>query len=132
MTPIPKTAPITFKTVKTLGLALPGVELGTTFGHPALKANGRLLAVIATNKSAESHSLCVSLSIATRDELVEADPSVYYLTPHYTPWPCVVVRLSRISKGALRDLLAMSRQYCLSHASTTPRKRKTRSPATRR
>lgn len=129
---ISRTAPVSFETVKTLGLALPGVELGTAFGHPALKANGRVLACMATNKSAEPNSLFVSLGLAERDELVDADPSVYYLTPHYVPWPCVVVRLSRIPKDALRDLLVMSVQYSMSKASRAPRKRRTRRSATKR
>lgn len=109
-----RTSIITFETVREIGLALPGVDLGTAFGHPALKANGRVLATVASNKSAEPDSIYVSLGIPERDELVAADPDVFYLTPHYVPWPCVVARLTQIHKDMLKDLLAMSLQYCLS------------------
>jgi hypothetical protein len=124
---VSRRAPITFETVKRIGLTLAGVELGTSFGNPALKANGRLLACIASNKSAEPDSLCLSLSIRERDELVLSDPGVYYLTPHYVPGPYLVARLTTIHEDALKDLLSMSLRYCLSRPAgktrTRPRKR---------
>ena len=133
---VSRRTPISFETVKTIGLRLPGVELGTAYGTPALKANGRLLACPATNKSAEPRSLCVTLGIPERDELVQADPSVYYLTPHYVPWPCIVVRLSQIHADGLKDLLQMSLRYNLSRPSgkarTTKRRRTRRTAASLR
>ena len=127
-----RNAPIDFETIVALALRMAGVELGTAFGNRALKANGRLLACMATNKSAEPHSLCVRLSIPERDELVQSDPSVYYLTPHYTAWPCIVVRLARVHVDALNDLLRMSLRYNLSRPKARIKSRtettKTRSP----
>ena len=72
-----------FPAIVNIGLALPGVEFGSAYGGPALKAGGRLMAAMATNKSAEADSLCVCVDFADRDELLAADPSTYYITPHY-------------------------------------------------
>ena len=102
---------------------MPGVEAGTAYGSPALKANGRLLATMASNKSAEPDSLCVSLSIPDRDELVLADPDVYYLTPHYEPGPYLVVRLAKIDPEALKDLLLMCLRFCNSRKHSTKARR---------
>ena len=43
-------------------------------------------------------------------ELIDAEPDVYYVTDHYANFPSVLVRLSRIHRDALRDLLAMAWQ----------------------
>jgi hypothetical protein len=115
---------LTFDDVAAVGLALPGVDTGTSYGSPALKAHGRVLACLASNKQADPDSLYVSLDFPARDELVEAAPDTYYLRDHYVPWPCVLVRLNRISADALRDLLAMSYAYLASNAAKRKRRRR--------
>ncbi len=112
----------TFATVRRIGLALPGVEEGTAYGTPALKLNGQLLACMATNKAAEPDTLVVRVDFAQRDELIAAEPDVYYLKDHYVDYACVLVRLKRIHPDALRDLLLMSWQFMNSKA----RKKRTR------
>ena len=92
-------------TVRALGLALPDVEEGTTYGSPALKVRGKMFACIAIHKSAEPDSLAVRIDFDQRDELIAADPKTYYLTPHYVDYPVVLVRLGRVHQDALRDLL---------------------------
>lgn len=102
---------ITFDTVRTLGLRLPGVEEGTTRGSPALKVGGKLLTCVPIHKSAEPSSLAVRVDFAQRSELISADPDIYYLTDHYVNYPIVLVRLSRIHVDALRDLLGMGWRF---------------------
>jgi hypothetical protein len=43
-----------------------------------------------------------------RAALLAADPGVYYVTDHCVNYPTVLVRLSRIHRDALRDLLGMA------------------------
>ena len=95
----------TFDIVRKLGLVLPNVEEGTTYGTPALKVRGRLLACMTSHKSAEPNSLAVCVGFEQRDELIAADPNTYYVKRHYVDYPVVLVRLSRIRRDALRDLL---------------------------
>jgi hypothetical protein len=97
-----------FATVRALGLALPGVEEGTMYGTPALKVGGRMFACIASHKSAEPNTLVVVIDFASRDELIAADPETYYLKDHYVGYPSVLVRLNRIRRDALKDLLLMA------------------------
>ena len=40
-----------------------------------------------------------------------ASPDVYYLTDHYVNFPVVLVRLTRVHRDALRDLLRMGWQF---------------------
>ena len=90
-----------------MGLQLPDVETGRSWGSPALKVRGRMFAVIPTHRSAEPRSLCVCVPFADRDELLAADPGTYYVKEHYLSHPCVLVRLDRVHPDALRDLLRM-------------------------
>lgn len=65
----------------------------------------------ATNKSAEPNSLVVMMPFADRDALIEDDPDTHYLKPHYLNYPCVLVRLNRVSAEALRDLVAGAHRF---------------------
>lgn len=112
---------ITFDTVRQIGLALPDVEDGTTYGSLALKVRGKLLACVAINKSAEPGSLAVRIDVDQRDALLAEAPETYYLTDHYRPYPMVLVRLSRIRNDELRDLLSASWRFVTSN-SAKPRK----------
>jgi hypothetical protein len=113
----------TFATVKKIALALPDVEEGTAYGSPALKLRGQLLACIPTNKEAEPDSVVVRLDFAERDELLAAEPDVYYLKDHYVDYACVLVRLKRIHPDALPDLMRMAWQFVNSKAKTKRKRR---------
>jgi hypothetical protein len=102
---------IDFDTVRKIAASLPDVEDAMTYGSPALKVRGNLLACIAVNKSAEPGSLAVRVDFDRRAELIAADPDVYYVTDHYVNYPSVLVRMSRIHPDALRDLLGMAWRF---------------------
>ena len=114
---------VTFATVCKIGLALPGVEEGTAYGGEALKLHGQLLACMATNKQAEPDTLVIRVDFAQRDELIAAQPDVYYLKDHYVDYACVLVRLARVHPDALRDLLLMSWQFLDSQAKKKRKRR---------
>ena len=97
---------ITFDTIREIGEQLPGTEVGTAYGSPALKVNGRMYAVVPINKQAEPNSLAVYLAdFEQREVLLAEDPGTYYVKPHYEPYPIVLVRLACVTRDALKDLL---------------------------
>jgi hypothetical protein len=102
---------INFDTVRKVGLALPGVEESTAYGAPALKIQGKLLACVPVNRSAEPGSLAVRVDFDDRADLLAAAPDVYYVTDHYLNYNAVLVRLSRITPDVLRDLLGMAHKF---------------------
>ena len=97
--------------------ALPGVEVTTSWGVPALKVRGKMLVCMAAHKSAEPNTLVVRMDLAQRDALIEEDPATYYLKEHYVGYPCVLVRLSRVHPDALRDLVLTAYRF----VNATPR-----------
>ena len=66
---------------------------------------------MASHKSAEPNTLVVRIGIDQRDAMIADDPQTYYLKPHYVAYPCVLVRLSAISRDALTDLLQAGWRY---------------------
>jgi len=116
---------ITFDTVQEIGLALPGAEEGTSYGVRSLKVGGKMFACPAINKSAEPGTLGIRIPFEQRDELLEADPDTYYITDHYVNYPSVLVRLSRVDRDALQDLLRMAWQYVSAMSKRPVRKGKT-------
>jgi hypothetical protein len=114
-----------FDIVRKIGLALPGVEESTAYGSPALKVHGKLLACVPSHRSAEPGSLAVRVDFDDRAELLAADPDVYYVTDHYVGYNAVLVRLSRVHRDVLRELLGMAYKF-------VTRKAAPRSPARKR
>jgi hypothetical protein len=108
--------PSTWSDVHKAGLALPDVEETTSWGAPALKVRGKMFVCIATNKSAEPNTLVVRMDFAQRDALIEEDPDTYYLKDHYVNYACVLVRLGRVHRDALRDLVQTAYRYVIASA----------------
>lgn len=123
---------ITFETVRNIGLALPGVEESTAYGQPALKVHGKLLACIPASPSAEPGSLAVRVDFGDRAELLAAEPDVYYVTDHYVGYTAVLVRLSRVNAGVLRDLLGMAYKFVTHDAVSRSPAQKRRKPGPRK
>jgi hypothetical protein len=102
---------VNFDTVRNIGLALPGVREGSAYGSPALKIHGKLLACLPAHRSAEPGSIVVRMDFEDRAELLAAAPDVYYITDHYIDYDAVLVRLSRVNRGVLRDLLITAHKF---------------------
>ena len=98
-----------FDIVREVGLALPGVAAARKYdGSPVLKLHGMFMAGLSLHPSAEPDTLVVRCELDQRALLIEEAPETYYISDHYRRHPVVFVRLSRIGRDALRDLLAVS------------------------
>jgi len=105
---------VTLETVRKIANALPGVEESTSWGAISFRAGGKMLACQAIHKSAEPNSLVVRMDMDQREALIAEAPDTYYITDHYKPYPSVLVRLSKVSPDALRDLLQTSLRFVTS------------------
>jgi hypothetical protein len=90
----------TFDTVRDLARALPSVEGGST-GTPALKVKGKLLAWLRDDPDV----LAVKVSPINREYLLRVEPEIFFLTDHYRDYPIVLIRLSRIGRRELAEVL---------------------------
>jgi hypothetical protein len=102
---------VDFDTVLELGALLPGVKASSSKLGIALKLKGQLVACTAINPSAEPNSLMVCIEFPARDALLEKQPDTYYMTSHYRGYATVLVRLAKISRSELRNLLKQAAQF---------------------
>lgn len=79
---------MTWDDVVAIGLALPGTELGTGYGRPALKVRGKM---IAAGGKADDHFV-LSATLDEIEMLKDTDSDAFFQTPHYEGWPAVLVR----------------------------------------
>ncbi|HWT12777.1 MAG TPA: MmcQ/YjbR family DNA-binding protein [Allosphingosinicella sp.] len=77
---------------------LPGVELSSWYGTPALKVAGKGFARLRA-----AGTLMVLCPLELKEALLEAEPDLYYETSHYRGWPALLVRLDSIDDERLRD-----------------------------
>ncbi len=100
-----------FGAVREIALALPDVEESTIHGVPSLKVRGKLLTCPALDKSVEPNTLAVRIDFDQRAKLLATKATLYYITDHYVNYPTVLVRLSRIDRKSLSDLLSMAWRF---------------------
>jgi hypothetical protein len=92
---------ISYDTVRRIGLTLPNVAEGMSYGTPALKVKGKLIVRLREDLDA----IVVKMPFDRRDELIANDPETYFITDHYRDYEWVLVRLSKVHEDALPDLL---------------------------
>jgi hypothetical protein len=98
-----------------------------------LRVNGRIFAGMAVNRQAEPGSLMVYVSsFEERDALIAEAPDTYYVRPHYESYPVVLVRLSRVTRAALEDLVRGAHRIVGSKPPARRRKKATRNRAAKR
>ena len=87
---------------------MPDVEGTTKYdGSPVLKLDGCFIG-LATHPSAEPSTLVVRFGCEEREWLIADAPETYYLTDYYRSYPLLLMRLSRVDRVALHDLLSVS------------------------
>ncbi len=93
---------MTYEDVRAFAFALPGVEDGTSYGRPCLKAHGKFL----TRLFEDGESLvCPAVPFDERDMLIEAEPETFHFTDHFKNYPYVLVRLTKAHVDAVERLV---------------------------
>ena len=91
----------TFATVQAIMRSLPETEEGIAFGTPSFRVRKKFI-----SRLRETDVLVVKVEdMLLRDGLLQAEPAIYFITPHYEDYPAVLVRLSQIGDAELEDLL---------------------------
>lgn len=106
-----KRAKVDFDLVRSMALELPDVAVQDSARGPSVKVRGKLMACPAIHKSAEPETLMVRIGKDERAKMISDDPETYYVTDHYRNYPALLVRLSRISRESLEELLGLSWKF---------------------
>jgi hypothetical protein len=102
-------------------LTLPGTELSTSYGKPAVKVNGR--AFLYTGHE-DKTSFGVAIDLDTVEMLKETDPETFWQSPHYEGWPAVLIRYGSKDPERVREVVLRSHAWTAAKPKPKPRKRK--------
>lgn len=109
-----KPKPVTYDTVRRLGLTLPNVQESTSYGTPALKVNGKLFVRLHQDLD----KIVVRMPFDRREEMMAAAPDIYFITDHYRDYPWILVSLAKVHSDAIFDLLRIA------HRTASPAKKR--------
>ena len=73
--------------VTAFALMLPGTELSTSYGKPAVRVRGKAFVY----PGREQGSFCIATPMGEKEFLMETDPETFWETAHYRGWPAVLV-----------------------------------------
>ena len=99
-------------------LTLPGTELSTSYGKPAVKVNGR--AFLYTGHE-DRTSFGVAIDLDSVEMLMETDPDTFWQTPHYAGWPAVLVRYASKDPERVRAVIHRSHAWTAARPKPKPR-----------
>jgi hypothetical protein len=85
-----------------LALKYPGVELSTSYGTPSIKVKGRILGRLRTEAEGAFALRC---DFMDRQILLQVHPQAFFVTDHYLNYPMVLVRLDKVERAELADLV---------------------------
>lgn len=104
-------------------LTLPGTELSTYYGGPAVKvvANGR--AFLAPGREGDV-SFCLLIDADTVEMLKETDPDSFYQTPHYEGYGAVLVRYDTADPDRVKASIEQAFEQAAAKPRAKPRKNK--------
>ena len=83
-----------------IALSMPGAEVATSYGTPAVKVRGKLM---SRWRSDAEGALAIRCDFLDRQILLLAQPDVFFLIDHYRGHPMVLMRLERASKAVMME-----------------------------
>ena len=104
-----RATPVTYETIRRLGLTLPSVQEGSSYGTPALKVKGKLFVRLHQDLD----KIVLPVPFDRREEMMALDPETYFITDHYREYPYLLVSLARVQPEALPDLLNLAYRTAL-------------------
>ncbi len=97
----PGEGPVTFDTVRQIARELPGAVESTSYGTPAFKVGKNLF----VRQHQDGESLVIKIDRDQRSMRMKADPETFYITDHYLNYPYMLIRLAKVEREDLCELL---------------------------
>lgn len=92
----------TWEAVVEIGSRFAGVEVGTSYGRPALRVGGKGMCSLRSDPDA---LVLRVIDLGEREALLQGQPDAFFSTPHYDGYPYVLVRLDAVDPVELAELV---------------------------
>ncbi|GAA1879403.1 MmcQ/YjbR family DNA-binding protein [Pseudonocardia ailaonensis] len=93
---------MTWDDVVEIASGLPGVEVSTSYGTPALKVKGKGFARLRTEAEC---GLMLRCGLDEKEALLAAGDPAFFTTPHYDGHGSILVDLTRIDRERLTEMI---------------------------
>jgi hypothetical protein len=94
--------PLTSAQMKKIVMSFPGANEAAHYGYPSFRIGKKFF----TRLRSEDNSLVLVVgSMDERDMLLQAEPELFHITPHYRNYPSVLARLDQLDAKILRGML---------------------------
>ena len=93
---------MTWDDVVEIGSALPGVEVSTSYGTPALTVRGKGFARLRTEAEG---GLMLRCGLDEKEALLASGDPAFFTTPHYDGHGSILVDLTRIDRLRLAEMV---------------------------
>jgi hypothetical protein len=90
-----------WESVRDFALALPGTEMSSSYGRPAVKVRGKAFVY----PGREAGSFAVATPLDEKEMLMLTDPDTFWETPHYSGWPAVLVRFGSPDRERIEHVI---------------------------
>ncbi|RKH07427.1 hypothetical protein D7X74_32960 [Corallococcus sp. CA047B] len=107
--PVKRKGRLTVDDVRELALALPATEERPSYGTPGFRVSNKLFARVL-----DDDSIVIKVDFDHREALLQTQPDVFRVTPHYQDWPMVIVQLTTVKRPLLQSLLKEAWRRCAS------------------
>jgi hypothetical protein len=87
--------------VVAFALSLPGTELSTSYGKPAVKVRGKAFVY----PGREQGSFAVASPLEEKELLMETDPGTFWETAHYRGWPAVLIHYRSTDRERIETVI---------------------------
>ena len=112
---------MTFYEAVAHALTLEGAELSTSYGQPAVKANGNAFLNVGHEPDT---SFVLHLDHGVIEYLMTTHPETFWKTPHYEGYPAVLVRYDSPRGDVVREMIESACARALAKKPPRPRKAK--------
>ena len=92
---------MTWDEVREVALNWPGMADSRSYGTPSLKVKGKFVARLRE----DGETVALRIDVLERQERMAADPAAFFVTDHYLNYPAVVVRLAKVKRRDLAELI---------------------------
>jgi hypothetical protein len=102
--------PASLHDVRNIVMKMPDVVEGVCFGTPTFYLRSKLI----LRMKEDGETLVVKRPIIQRDDLIEAEPSIFSVTDHYQKFPVILVSLPNINLVRLGQIISEAWLMCAS------------------
>ena len=110
-----------WESVLAFASALPGTEIGTYYGHPAVKAERSGRPFVTGGR--EPDSFVLHLDNERKAMLLDIDPDRFWQTPHFEGWPALLVRYGSDEDGLVAGWIERALELAAARPKPRPRRK---------